>query len=408
MKAPYKEKFVHIFNSLSLTIALRYLLARKTHKFASFVALISTIGIALGVCALIIVTSIMQGLQLRLKDNFLGATPHLIVTVHNSEIATLNKLPHVIAITPFVEGQAVLQTDEGIALVTLEGEEFSDEFLKNNPKIAQQQDLLFKGSFNLLCDPELLIKFNLRNNDKVRLISTQNARYTPLGLTPSSRIFHIKGQLGSFISTSSNNNATIKANYDDVKRLLRIPASTTSYRVYLSDPFLIDETVAMLPEGISYTTWQDTQGTFFKAVAMEKLTMSLMLFLIILVASFNILSALAMMVSSRLNEIAILKTLGLKSSSIMLIFIIMGCSCSLIGIILGLIFGIPLAFYSQDLMDLFNISLSAMPYTLPIKLDLINILWITIGALLLALLSALYPAYKASSTDPTRHLMQGY
>ena len=227
-----------MFKPLTLAIAMRYLLARKTHKFASFVALISTIGIALGVSALIIVTSVMQGLQDRLKDNLLGTTSHLIVSSDSSlDAAALISLPHVISITPYVKGQALLQSDNGIVLVNVEGEDTSKlDF--NLKKLDALNDDIPSGSFEIYADMGLLMKLNLNLNDKVRLISTQNARYTPLGLTPSQRIFYIKGALPSLVG--NNDVPTVKGNYSDIKKLLRINNKKASYRLYLSDPFLIN------------------------------------------------------------------------------------------------------------------------------------------------------------------------
>ena len=395
-----------MFKPLTLAIAVRYLLARKTHKFASFVALISTIGIALGVSALIVVTSVMQGLQDRLKDNLLGSTPHLIVSSDAAfDAAALKILPHVIAIAPFVSGQALLQSDNGIVLVNVEGEDTLnlDSDIK---KTDIPHDKLAEGSFELYADMGLLIKLNLNLHDKVRLISTQNARYTPLGLTPSQRIFYIKGATPSL--TGDNSIPTVKGNYSDIKKLLRINNKSSSYRLYLSDPFLINETVEKLPQNLKYTTWQDSKGDFFKAVAMEKLTMSLMLFLVIIVAAFNILSALAMMVSSRLSEIAVLKTLGMKEKTILLIFIMTGSGCGIAGTLIGLLLGIPLTQNITKITELLKISVTAQATELPTVISPLNISLIIAGALFLSLLCTIYPAYKAAKTDPVLHLQQGY
>ena len=395
-----------MFKPLTLAIAMRYLLARKTHKFASFVALISTIGIALGVSALIIVTSVMQGLQDRLKDNLLGTTAHLIVSSDSSlDAAALTSLPHVIAITPYVKGQALLQSDNGIVLVNVEGEDTS-KLNFNLKKLDALNDDIPSGSFEIYADMGLLMKLNLNLNDKVRLISTQNARYTPLGLTPSQRIFYIKGALPSLVG--NNDVPMVKGNYSDIKKLLRINNKKASYRLYLSDPFLINETTAKLPQGLSYTTWQDSKGDFFKAVAMEKLTMTLMLFLVIIVAAFNILSALAMMVSSRLSEIAVLKTLGMKEKSILLIFIMTGSGCGILGTLIGLLLGIPLTQNITKITELLKISVTAQATELPTVISPLNISLVIAGALFLSLLCTIYPAYKAAKTDPVLHLQQGY
>lgn len=392
-----------IFKPLSLSLALRYLLARKTHKFASFVAFISTVGIALGVCALIIVTAVMQGLQDRLKDNLLGLTPHVTVTADsNCDAAALLKLPHVQALSPFVSGQALLQSDNGIALVTVQGE---DPAITLSGQSVSSGTKLKDNSFEVLADMSLMLKFNLYPKDKIRLISTQNARYTPLGLTPSSRIFYIKGTLPA--QALAGTVPLVTGNYSDIKRLLRISADSVSYRLYLSDPFLVDDTVAKMPAEFSYTTWRDSRGDFFKAVAMEKTTMSLMLFLVIIVAAFNILSALAMMVSARLGDIAVLKTLGMKNLDIMLIFVVTGLGCGFVGTVAGLIAGLALSGNVTEITRFLNISVNAGESKLPVVIDPANITAIAAGALLLSLICTLFPAWKAAAADPTRHLQQG-
>ena len=233
----------------------------------------------------------------------------------------------------------------------------------------------------------------------MRLISTQNARYTPMGLVPSQRLFSL---LYYSPSVHSSQIPEALGNYDDVRRLLRYKKAPETLRLWLSDPFLVDETAKALDEqNFKYNDWRSSLGEFFKAVALEKLSMSIMLMLIVVVASFNILSALTMMVGSRLTDIAILKTLGLRSRQILKIFMYMGVSYGFIGSVLGTIIGIPAAFGVAKVMSLSQGSL------LPVSIDFLNIFLIFSGSLFMSIICTLYPAIRAAKTDPVTHLARG-
>lgn len=391
-----------IFSPLTLAIALKYSFNSKAHKFAAFVAILSVLGIALGVGALIVDTSIMQGLQNRLKSSVLQSTPHIVVNAPYAKASELLEIENVEAAAPYVEGQALLQSSKSLSLITLAGLDESRILLKDNLPFSKLKLIYIpeKGSFKLNAQAAIYLENELSLNTKVRVISTKNARYTPLGLTPSQRLFTLTNY---FPSTNSNALSMAVGNYDDVRRLFRLNEDATSIRLWVSDPFLIDNVTAALDnKGYSYTTWKDTQGEFFKAVAMEKVTMGIMLFLVVVVAAFNILSALSMMVSARLSEIAILKTLGLNNIKILTIFLFAGLFVGFIGTLIGVAFGIPATKYVAELM-----SGGSKFASIPIAIETSNILLIALCSMLMSLIFTIYPAIKASKSDPVNNLCRG-
>ncbi len=393
---------MRLFHPLTFAIALKYGLNSKAHKFAKFVAILSTVGIAIGVAALIVDTSIMQGLQNRLKKSVLSDTPHVVISATAEKISEVLKIDKVIAAAPFVQAQTLMQTSKSLSLINLQG---LDDTRISYAEGYSKQDLNLiniptKGSYELNAEAAVYIRNDLKLNSKVKLISTINARYTPIGLTPTQRLFNLKKYYSSANSTALD---SATGNYDDVRRFFRLPYEPQSYRLWLTDPFVIDKVADKLDGlGIKFTDWTAVQGEFFKAVAMEKLTMTIMLCLVIIVASFNIISALAMVVSSRLTEIAIFKTMGLSNLRILNIFLLMGIFVGATGTLIGIIIGIPLTYYISTVM-----SNTGSFGNLPVSIELSNICIIGLGSICMSILCTLYPAVRAAITDPVTHLCRG-
>ena len=427
-------------NHAVLFIAMRYIKGSKKQRFASLVALLATLGIAIGVGALIVVSSIMQGLQERLKANILTDCAHVVVQAQQRDIPYLLSLPQVLTLAPYVEGEAMLQHGEDITMVTLQATDSNnlfvspkyaatfglssrkvDTFTYKSEKQGQPLQAVVKmpsvdrlgyqygsifpftpGSYELALNYATIMQYriDLAQGDKVRLISTQNARYTPFGLTPVQRNFKVTAVINSIDKSAA---PTVIGNYDDVRRFLRLTPNNTYYRLYLTDPFVVEQVVSFLEGRYNYTDWRARYGDFFKAVGLEKVTMSLMLCLIVLVAAFNILSSLTMVVSSRVGEIAILKTIGLSRRALLAVFILVGMSASFIGSLLGLGLGIPFALNAQDILSFFGVSI--VQGELPIELDLGNIVILVVMCQVVSLLCTFYPAYYASKADPVEHLV---
>lgn len=445
-----------LFSNSVFFIAVRYTRGTKKQRFASFVATLASLGIAIGVCALIVVSSIMQGLQERLKENILSDCAHLVVKAKLQDIPYLLSLNNVNALVPFVQGESMMQFGSEIAMVTLQATDNNSLYLSKDYAqklgISEQDVANFEQRGRLSGDEvkstdkpltyttgEKVIKIPLMEFDslgyaygslynfapgsyhlavnymqvsqmgielsydsKVRLISTQNARYTPFGITPVARNFEVSALINSLDKSPA---PTVVGNYEDVSRFLRLGKDEHYYRLYLSDPFLIEETLSTLDKKFAYTDWRSRYGDFFKAVGLEKISMSLMLCLIVVVAAFNILSSLTMMVSSRVSEIAILKTIGMPSSSILAIFGLLGMSSGIIGSLVGVIAGIPLAYNAQAILS--TIGISIVQGELPVVVNPMNIVVICVLSLGVSLLCTFYPAYVAAKADPASNLVNG-
>lgn len=443
-----------LFSNSIFFIAVRYTRGTKKQRFASFVATLATLGIAIGVCALIVVSSIMQGLQERLKENILSDCAHLVVKAQVQDIPYLLSLNNVNALVPFVQGESMMQFGSEIAMVTLQATDNNSLYLSKDYAqklgISEQDVANFKqrgvhsgdevkstdepltyvtgekvikiplmefdslgyaygslfnfepGSYHLAVNYMQVSQMGieLSYDSKVRLISTQNARYTPFGITPVARNFEVSALINSLDKSPA---PTVVGNYEDVSRFLRLGKGEHYYRLYLSDPFLIEETLSTLDKKFAYTDWRSRYGDFFKAVGLEKISMSLMLCLIVVVAAFNILSSLTMMVSSRVSEIAILKTIGMPSSSILAIFGLLGMSSGIIGSLLGVIAGIPLAYNAQAILS--TIGISIVQGELPVVVNPMNIVVICVLSLGVSLLCTFYPSYVAAKADPASNLV---
>ena len=443
-----------LFSNSIFFIAVRYTRGTKKQRFASFVATLATLGIAIGVCALIVVSSIMQGLQERLKENILSDCAHLVVKAQVQDIPYLLSLNNVNALVPFVQGESMMQFGSEIAMVTLQATDNNSLYLSKDyaQKLGiSEQDVanfeqrgvhsgdelkstdepltyttgekvikiplmefdslgyaygsLFNfepGSYHLAVNYMQVSQMGieLSYDSKVRLISTQNARYTPFGINPVARNFEVSALINSLDKSPA---PTVVGNYEDVSRFLRLGKGEQYYRLYLSDPFLIEETLSTLDKKFAYTDWRSRYGDFFKAVGLEKISMSLMLCLIVVVAAFNILSSLTMMVSSRVSEIAILKTIGMPSSSILAIFGLLGMSSGIIGSLVGVIAGIPLAYNAQAILS--TIGISIVQGELPVVVNPMNIVVICVLSLGVSLLCTFYPSYVAAKADPASNLV---
>ena len=389
--------------NLSLRIALRYLLNQRQNRFATFVALLSLLGIAIGVAALITVSTIMQSLQGRLKEAVLVTTPHILVQTTPDKMTDLLGLKHVVAAVPYIEGEAVIKKGNSAALVQLQGMDKNALTVKKGftADTFINDGYPQTGSFKLIADAALFNRFNLALDEKGKFISTLNARYTPAGLAPVTRNFI----LSDFVP-SLRDARTLHAMgaFNDVQRFLRLQDNDLQIRLWLDDPMnfaSVEKELNCLK--LKFDDWRSTQGEFFSSVAMEKLSMTIMLCLIVIVAAFNILSALSMTVASRVRDIAILKTMGMNKIRILWIFMAQGLILGGSGVFAGTVLGIILSLNSNIILNLLGVPSGN---NLNINLDLTRIAFADLGALLLSLVCTLYPAVKASSADAVTNLTQ--
>ena len=318
----------HIKNPLALYIGLRYSGAFGNNRFASFVSVMSMIGVCLGVAALIVVASVMNGLEDNMKNRVLSVVPHAVVsgehglTEPDEQITErIKKIPYVTAVAPVVDVNAIIQSSKKLGAVNI---------LAVNPSEYPANDLLASsldnGQFNALArtpygiilGARLAQELDLVPGEKVRIMFPLGARYSITGRIPAQRLFTY---IGSFYLGSEADGSVGLINLEDGQKVMRLGKKFSGYRVWLEDPFMIERFISDYGSQ-NVVDWRREKGPLFQAIAMEKKMMSLMLFLIVFVAVFNILSSLIMTVIDKTREIAIMRTMGLKSRTVMQIFMI--------------------------------------------------------------------------------------
>ncbi|MGN1394058.1 MAG: lipoprotein-releasing ABC transporter permease subunit [Succinivibrionaceae bacterium] len=406
-----------MFRPLFLSIGINYSLSSGSHRFASFIAILSMLGIMLGVAALIVVVSIMNGLEGELKDRVLSSFSHAIVTTNDNVISADYDISHfkldsnVLAISPLVTDDIMIQGKKGLTLTKLQGINPSlypvADLIKSSTG-SEAFDYLVPNSYEIIIGSSLAKELGVNIGDKVRLISVSNVRYTPFGRVPAQRLFTVSSIF--YIGVQDGEQANVIANIEDVKRLLKMDSKYISgFRVWLEDPFKIDDfkkNVASYDINLSVKDWREEKGDFFQSVAMEKLMMSLMLALIIMVAIFNMLSALVMVVTSKLQEIAILRTMGMSRLEIMGIFIVEGAISGIVGSLLGVIMGLLLIYNIDSVLSWLglNLYLSAGGFGIPYEVEILQVLIIVCITILFSFGITIYPSLKAAYMNPVQTL----
>ncbi|MCU8093177.1 lipoprotein-releasing ABC transporter permease subunit [Shewanella sp. SM20] len=399
-------------------IGYRYWRAKKANAFASFITLFAVSGIFLGVAALIVVSSVMNGLEGQLKQRILGAVPQLTLYSEaplvdwTKQASALKALPGVLGVTPSVSTQAMVQSASNIRAVQVYG--VFPELAQKLSSVAQHTysgafEQLASGDFKVILGSELARQLKVAPGDTVRLLSGDGVVYSPLGPVPSQRKFLVSGifEMGSQVDAG-----VAYIHYQDAKRLMRQPSEAIDQlRLYLADPFSapalaskVQDVLAKQDIKVTTSDWRDTYGHLFGAVKMEKNMMSLMLSLIVAVAAFNIVSALVMMVVDKTTDVAVLKTQGVTTPAVMGIFVVQGSLNAVLGLVLGLAVGILITLNLNGIMATLGISILGAGQSLPVKLELIQLSVIVIGTLLVTLLATLYPALRAARVQPATAL----
>lgn len=406
-----------MFQSVSFFIGLRYSRSRSSAGFISFITFFSIAGIFLGVASLITVVSVMNGFENELKTRILGIVPHVVIDAKQAEFIDwktqrqqLLKLDHVKQISPLLSNEALVQSFSSLQGVLLQGiiPEFEQQNILNNHMVVGSLNSLSQKSYNVVLGTALARELNVTYGDKVRLVLPNQTLFTPMGRIPVQRTFTVSGlfNMGSQVDDS-----VIYIHANKGARLLRKKNDgITQLRLYLDDAFNAKQVAAKLSldhQQYEITTWNNSQGALFSAVSMEKNMMWLMLSLIIAVAAFNIVSALVMVVIEKQGEIAILQTLGLSQLGVIKIFIIQGMINGLWGVILGAIAGVLLALNLNVLMGFLGVNIFGAGYasqTLPVQIESHQIAIIILSALIMSFASTLYPALRASKTQPAEVL----
>lgn len=394
---------------VSLFIALRYWRAKSADRFGRLVTNLASSGIVLGVMALIIVLSVMNGLENHQKQQVLSHIPHAIImkkgenfTLEKAKtpLSPLQQMTGIDAVTPINMTNSIFQTAKGVSAGMVIGVQHStDDPLLDYLDQSQLDSLLPTGEFKLIIGAPLAEKLGLNVGDKVRLMLTENSQYTPFGRVPAQRLFTISD---IYVSESEAAGYETFANLADIGRLMRIkPDEVQGVRLFLKDPFQITELPPIFPEQQwQITDWRAQKGEFFQAVRMEKNMMGLLISLIIVVAVSNIVTSLSLMVVDKQGEIAILQTQGLTKRQVRRIFILQGFLVGAVGTVIGAVLGILITLNLGTILNFIN----PMGVFLPTEINLIQIAMIIVFSLGLALLSTIYPAYRASKVEPAEAL----
>ncbi|MGB7997188.1 MAG: lipoprotein-releasing ABC transporter permease subunit LolC [Photobacterium halotolerans] len=399
-----------MFHPLPIFIGLRYLKGRSGDRFSRFVSAMSTAGITIGVLALVIVISVMNGFEQQLKDRILGVLPQALITQQDGPFtqpdappAALSALAQVNRVVPLTRAEAVLQSAGALAAGAMLGVEPEGyEPLAAHMVQGQLADLT-PGSYRVILGNGMAQQLGVKVGDKVRLMVTSVSVYTPLGRIPSQRNFIVSG---IYFTGSDVDKSLVLTNIADAGRLLRYkPEAFTGWRLFLDDPFSVTElALSDLPDGFRWSDWRDQRGELFQAVKMEKNMMGLMLGLVVGVAAFNIISALIMVVMEKQAEVAILKTQGMTSQQVLLTFIVQGASSGVIGAVTGGILGTLLALNINGILSLLGVDLASLGGSLPVDVKPFQVAIVIIGAICLSLLATLFPSYRAAAVRPAEAL----
>jgi lipoprotein-releasing system permease protein len=412
-----------MFKPLEVYVGLRYTRAKRRNHFISFISFSSMLGIALGVTALITVLSVMNGFEKELRQRILGMASHATVSRYRGALEDwpavaerARQHPHVVGVAPYVQGEAMLTRGRYVHGALVQGvlpEQEPEVSDIENYMIAGDLASLRPGEFNVLLGKGLASILGVGVGDKVTLVAPK-ATSTPAGILPRLRRFTVTGIFE--VKHGQYDNQLAVVHVDDASRLFQLNGGVTGLRLKLDDMFLAPaigrELAADLPGTYWVRDWTQYHANFFRALKTEKTVMFVILTLIVAVAAFNIVSALIMVVTDKESDIAILRTLGVTPGSIMLIFIVQGTLIGLIGTLLGMVGGITLADNVETLVPaiehLFNTKfLSPDIYYIsdvPSDMRWSDVSLITFVAFIMSIAATIYPAWRASRTQPAEAL----
>jgi lipoprotein-releasing system permease protein len=397
--------------------------ATRRNGFISFISGVSMLGIALGVAALIIVLSVMNGFQREVRDRMLGVVSHIEIYGPGGDVlpdpaGTTNKArqhPQVVAAAPFVAAQALLARGEDMRGTLVRGIDPALEPAITELAMSLRDTALKRlvpGDFGIVVGRDLARQLGIREGDPVTLISP-SGQVTPAGFVPRLKQMVVVGIFDS--GHFEYDNGLVLMHQDDAMRLFRLEGPT-GLRLKLRDLHQAREVgaqlAATLPGGLTVRDWTRQNRSWFAAVQLEKRMMFIILTLIVAVAAFNLVSTLVMTVTDKRADIAILRTLGASPASIMGIFVVQGATVGVTGTLAGLLLGLGVALNIDVLVpaleQLLNASflprdiylISRMPSD-PQSADIVPIALISLG---LSFVATLYPSWRASRVNPAEAL----
>ena len=413
-----------MLSNLPLFIGLRYTRSKRSEGFVSFVSGFSLCAMALGVTALIVVLSVMNGFDREIKSRLLKIVPHITISdprgLDQHQIEQLqgslnsDNDPQVISAVPMLQGFVMLSHGEQQAGVVLQG---LDPQLRTAEKLAGNMlsgyvEQLVEGEFGIILGSQLARKLDLFVGDQLQL-TLPKVSVTPAGIFP--RIKRVR-VVGIFRVGAQVDGSVAFIHYRDGQKLLQVGDRFQALQIELADPFAADSWLQQkrgIESGsLQWRSWMDDMGSLFQAMRMEKVIVSLLLSVIIAVAAFNIVASLVLMVSDKRSDIAVMRTMGASSSTVVRVFIIQGMAVGSLGILIGTIFGCLLAYFIGDIVaaleslggfHIFDPSIYLIS-ALPSRILPSDLLIVIGGAFVISFLATLYPAWRAGKVLPAEAL----
>ena len=406
-----------MISQLEKEITFRFLKARKNDGFLNIISIFSFIGIGLGVAILIIVMSVMNGFRTELINKIVGFNPHITVDPNSNKIERDNINKNLKNISKELifsnSGEAIIikkNTSKGILLRGYESNNFSKLQIFDNNLFLGNNKVLLKDYISI--GKELSFTLDLDVGDSITLMSSAGVE-TIIGNLPKQKKFIVSSIFESGMVEFDNNVAFI--NLKTLEEFFNLNDSDRNLEIYLMNPQNIEYQKSIVqknfPNDFVYS-WSDMNSSLFSALKVERNVMFIILSLIIIVAAFNIISGLTILVKNKTRDIAILKSIGVLNKSIIKIFfligIIIGVSATLFGIILGITFSLYVENLRQFLSTVFNISLFPEEIyflsTMPSEINLVSILIISFCSILITIIVSIFPALKAAKLDPIKAL----
>ncbi|MGH8107842.1 MAG: lipoprotein-releasing ABC transporter permease subunit [Arenimonas sp.] len=411
-----------MFQPLALAIGLRYLRAKRRNGFISFISMASILGIIIGVMALITTISVMTGFQEELRTRILGTVSHATISGFDGPMQDWQKAvkiaeadQRVLGAAPYVEREAWLQAleDQGAMIRgILPEQEPKVSDLDKKMKEGKLSDLK-PGEFNIILGTELAQFLGVRIGDKVTmLIAERNA--TPVGILPKMRRFNVVGIFEAGAQEYDFGLALV--HMQDMQKMGRMGDSVTGVRLRLNDLWNAWEVARDLTDQMQgdyrVRDWSGDHANFFRALKMEKTVMFVLLSLVIAIAAFNLVSSLVMLVQDKQSDIAILRTLGLSPASVMQVFMIQGMVIGMLGITIGVVCGVLLSLNLSHIVKVIEsitgseLMPSDVYYISGVPSHVVpsDVVVIAIVAFFMCLIATIYPALRASRTDPASAL----
>jgi len=406
-----------------LAIALRYVRSRNKNQFISFISIISMAGIALAVAVLIIVLSVMNGFEAEVRNRILQVVAHASITGLDGRISDWESLaavagqdPEVKAVARFVDGQAMLLGAAEIRGVQLRGVDPVTE-LKTSAlgslMVAGTLDGLTPGGFGIVLGKTLAEQLDVQVGDAVIMLVSQGIT-TPAGVVPRMRRFRVTGIFYAGMYEFDRSLAFV--NISDAQPLLRSGQDVSGVRLAIRDPLQAATVVRAVANawggGVYVTDWTREHGNFFRSIQLTRSIVFVILLLVVAVAAFNIVSTLVMVVRDKRGEIAILRTLGASPAAILTVFVLQGAVIGVVGTVVGVVCGVVGA-WNVSAIAAFIERLTGFQFLapdvyfiseLPSRLLWTDVWQIAGIALLLGLVSTIYPAWRGAVTAPAEVL----